>query len=237
MVRAFVPLPLPTLRACAACLGWADSRCYAVISHISVGEHDVFVTTASASADDHDNKPKEKQAESIVEKLCQRFRLSEDTRQWRDIAFCLSLLPFKSERSVKKLIEGLPFYRDKLHEEGVYARFQEILVKVRTRLWQANARTAPPIPSLPFLLPLNFRITLKLLTFTLRQARSNKAANKPDSELNEFETVRLFLSLSLFFFPSLASLETWRGVARDAYIHTLIYIYMGWRTRSDMSYA
>jgi len=161
----------------------------------------VFVTTASASADDHDNKPKEKQAESIVEKLCQRFRLSEDTRQWRDIAFCLSLLPFKSERSVKKLIEGLPFYRDKLHEEGVYARFQEILVKVRTRLWQANARTAPPIPSLPFLLPLNFRITLKLLTFTLRQARSNKAANKPDSELNEFETVRLFLSLSLLFPP------------------------------------
>ena len=73
---------------------------------------------------------KEKQAESIVEKLCQRFRLSEDTRQWRDIAFCLSLLPFKSERSVKKLVEGLPFYRDKLHEEGVYARFQEILVKV-----------------------------------------------------------------------------------------------------------
>jgi hypothetical protein len=62
--------------------------------------------------------------------LCQRFRLSEDTRQWRDIAFCLSLLPFKSERSVKKLVEGLPFYRDKLHEEGVYARFQEILVKV-----------------------------------------------------------------------------------------------------------
>jgi hypothetical protein len=32
---------------------------------------------------------------------------------------------------VKKLVEGLPFYRDKLHEEGVYARFQEILVKVR----------------------------------------------------------------------------------------------------------
>ena len=66
-----------------------------------------------------------------MEKLCQRFRLSEDTRQWRDIAFCLSLLPFKSERSVKKLVEGLPFYRDKLHEEGVYARFQEILAKAR----------------------------------------------------------------------------------------------------------
>ena len=32
---------------------------------------------------------------------------------------------------MKKLVEGLPFYRDKLHEEGVYARFQEILVKVK----------------------------------------------------------------------------------------------------------
>lgn len=171
------------------------------------------------------NKPKEKQAESIVEKLCQRFRLSEDTRQWRDIAFCLSLLPFKSERSVKKLIEGLPFYRDKLHEEGVYARFQEILVKVRTRLWQANARTALRIPSLPFS-HLIFRITLKLLTFTLRQARSNKAANKPDSELNEFETVRLLsLSLSLSFFSLLILFGNvaWRGVAHTLHPHTYIY--------------
>lgn len=73
----------------------------------------------------------EKQAENIVEKLCQRFRLSEDPRQWRDIAFCLSLLPFKSEKSVKKLIDGLQYYRDKLHEEGVFTRFQEILTKAR----------------------------------------------------------------------------------------------------------
>jgi len=63
----------------------------------------------------------------------------------------LSLLPFKSERSVKKLIEGLQFYRDKLHEKDVYERFSEILSK----------------------------------------ARSNKSANKPDTELNEFESVRM----------------------------------------------
>ena len=48
----------------------------------------------------------EKQAESIVEKLCQRFRDATEERQWRDISFCLSLLPFKSERSMKKLIDG-----------------------------------------------------------------------------------------------------------------------------------
>jgi condensin complex subunit 1 len=73
----------------------------------------------------------ERQAENIVEKLCQRFRLTEEPRQWRDIAFCLSLLPFKSEKSVKRLIEGLPFYQDKLHEETVFNRFNEILQKVR----------------------------------------------------------------------------------------------------------
>ncbi|CCM04752.1 uncharacterized protein FIBRA_06942 [Fibroporia radiculosa] len=104
-----------------------------VISHLSVGAHavdePVFQSTMRYIFTFIE---KEKQAENIVEKLCQRFRLTEDPRQWRDIAFCLSLLPFKSERSVKKLIEGLQFYRDKLHEETVYARFQEILTKARS---------------------------------------------------------------------------------------------------------
>ena len=43
----------------------------------------------------------------------------------------MSLLPFKSERSVKRLIEGLQFYRDKLHEPVVFTKFQEILAKAR----------------------------------------------------------------------------------------------------------
>jgi condensin complex subunit 1 len=30
-------------------------------------------------------------------------------------------------------MEGLPFYRDKLHEEVVFARFQEVLNKVKRR--------------------------------------------------------------------------------------------------------
>jgi len=130
-----------------------------VISHLSIGEHamdeDGFQSTMRYIFTFIE---KEKQAESIVEKLCQRFRLTEDTRQWRDIAFCLSLLPFKSERSVNKLIEGLPFYRDKLHEDGVFTRFQEIFNK----------------------------------------ARSNKTANKSDSDLNEFEAVR-FMFHPFFF--------------------------------------
>ncbi|KAJ1311862.1 hypothetical protein OPQ81_010322 [Rhizoctonia solani] len=121
-----------------------------VISHLSVGEHSVpeeaFQSTMSYIFKFIE---KEKQAETIVEKLCQRFRSVTEERQWRDIAFCLSMLPYKSERSVKKLIEGLPFYQDKLHEETVFMRFNEILVK----------------------------------------AKQNKSANKPDTELSEFEAI------------------------------------------------
>ncbi|GHJ88861.1 hypothetical protein NliqN6_5263 [Naganishia liquefaciens] len=104
-----------------------------VISHLSVGTHaveeDVFETTMKFIFTFIE---KERQAEAIVEKLCQRFRLADTERQWRDIAYCLSLLPFKSERSMKKLIEGLPFYQDKLHEETVYRRFNEILLKAKS---------------------------------------------------------------------------------------------------------
>ncbi|KAF8888609.1 non-SMC mitotic condensation complex subunit 1-domain-containing protein [Infundibulicybe gibba] len=103
-----------------------------VISHLSTGDHAVDEETFQSTLKYiFTFIEKEKQAENVVEKLCQRFRLSEEPRQWRDIAFCLSLLPFKSDRSVKKLIEGLQFYRDKLHEPVVFERFTEILAKAR----------------------------------------------------------------------------------------------------------
>ncbi|KAG7094848.1 hypothetical protein E1B28_005656 [Marasmius oreades] len=103
-----------------------------VISHLSTGEHavdeDRFQSTMKYIFTFIE---KEKQAENIVDKLCQRFRVADEPRQWRDIAFCLSLLPYKSEKSIKKLIESLPAYQDKLHAEGVYDRFSEILAKAR----------------------------------------------------------------------------------------------------------
>ncbi|KAG9054632.1 Condensin complex subunit [Serendipita sp. 407] len=104
-----------------------------VISHLSVGPHavdeEIFQSTMKYIFNFIE---KEKQAENLVEKLCQRFRDTTDEKQWRNIAFCLSLLPYKSERSLKKLIEALPFYQDKLREETVYNRFTEILQKART---------------------------------------------------------------------------------------------------------
>ncbi|KAG9286748.1 hypothetical protein G9A89_012298 [Geosiphon pyriformis] len=79
---------------------------------------------------------KDKQTENVVEKLCQRFKNLDDERQWRDIAFCLSLLPYKSEKSFKKLVEGMPHYQDKLHEEAVYKYFVEIVSKARSQKLQ-----------------------------------------------------------------------------------------------------
>jgi len=64
--------------------------------------------------------------------------------QWHNIVFCLSLLLFKLECSVKKFIEGLSFYCNKLHKEGIYAHFQEILVKV----WDGTSDNIDPTPPL-----------------------------------------------------------------------------------------
>ncbi|RIA97299.1 condensin complex subunit 1 [Glomus cerebriforme] len=74
---------------------------------------------------------KDKQTENVVEKLCQRFKNLDDRRQWRDIAYCLSLLPYKSEKSFKKLVEGMAHYQDKLNESDVHKYFTEIISKVK----------------------------------------------------------------------------------------------------------
>ncbi|KAG1142022.1 hypothetical protein G6F37_007640 [Rhizopus arrhizus] len=74
---------------------------------------------------------KEKQAENIIDKLCQRFVAAEMERTWREIAYCLSLLPYKSEKSMKRLLEGWPAYQDKLHEDYVHKCFLDIIAKGR----------------------------------------------------------------------------------------------------------
>ncbi|KAG1681236.1 Condensin complex subunit 1 [Nymphon striatum] len=70
---------------------------------------------------------KDRQVECLIEKLCHRFRSTRTTRQWRDIAFCLSLLTY-GERCIKKLQENFTCYSDKFGEEFVYNCFVTILV-------------------------------------------------------------------------------------------------------------
>lgn len=74
---------------------------------------------------------KDKNSDSMVEKLCQKFRTAEAPRNWRDISLCLSLLPFKTERSFKKMVDGFIFYQDMLHENTVYKHFVDIISKAK----------------------------------------------------------------------------------------------------------
>ncbi|CAK1580335.1 unnamed protein product [Parnassius mnemosyne] len=69
---------------------------------------------------------KDRQMEALIEKLCQRFKLSTEERQWRDLAFCLSLFTY-NERSLKKLIENLDCFKDKLHCSGVMESFTVLM--------------------------------------------------------------------------------------------------------------
>uniref|UniRef100_A0A182VSA9 Condensin complex subunit 1 n=1 Tax=Anopheles minimus TaxID=112268 RepID=A0A182VSA9_9DIPT len=69
---------------------------------------------------------KDKQIESLVEKLCLRFRVTKEVRQWRDIAFCLSLLSY-NEKTIKKLTENIGCFKDKVQHEEIYQAFRTII--------------------------------------------------------------------------------------------------------------
>ncbi|XP_071442798.1 condensin complex subunit 1-like [Hetaerina americana] len=55
-------------------------------------------------------------------------REEDEKRQWRDLAFCLSLLPYNSERAIRRLMSHMPCYADKIAKEPqVYAFFASIV--------------------------------------------------------------------------------------------------------------
>ncbi|CAH8495400.1 unnamed protein product [Heterobilharzia americana] len=73
---------------------------------------------------------KERLCETLVEKLCARFRTTSLERQWRDLAFCLNAMPF-TERMMKVLHENLPAFADKLCITEVYSAFQSIICTMK----------------------------------------------------------------------------------------------------------
>ena len=73
---------------------------------------------------------KEKHLESLVEKLCQRFHVTTTERQWRDLAFCLSIFNY-NERAAKKVLENYSCFSDKLHEDPVYEAVCSIFAQCR----------------------------------------------------------------------------------------------------------
>ncbi|KAG8130240.1 hypothetical protein E2320_016803 [Naja naja] len=73
---------------------------------------------------------KDKQTESLVEKLCQRFRTARTERQHHDLAYCLTLLPL-TERGLHKMQDNFDCFADKLQDLTVYNHFLVVLGRVR----------------------------------------------------------------------------------------------------------
>lgn len=69
---------------------------------------------------------KDRQVESLVDKLCLRFKVTTVERQWRDIAYCLSLLRH-TEKTLKKLIDHIPQFKDKIQSDEVMDCFKTII--------------------------------------------------------------------------------------------------------------
>ena len=73
---------------------------------------------------------KDRLCESLVEKLCHRFRAARSVEQDHDLAFCLTLLPV-TERTLRKLQENLSCYQDKVIDDQVYAAFTTVISKLK----------------------------------------------------------------------------------------------------------
>lgn len=73
---------------------------------------------------------KEKQIESIVEKLAQRFPTASKVQQQRDLAYCLARLPH-TEKSLKYLYQNRKLYSDALHDTSVADQFKTMIAKAR----------------------------------------------------------------------------------------------------------
>ena len=76
---------------------------------------------------------------NLVEKLCDRMRLTDEPQQWRYFAHCLSLLQY-SDKAVVKLQDSIRSFERTLHDSKVYASFCDVLQKARKAVKAAELR-------------------------------------------------------------------------------------------------
>ncbi|VEN54794.1 unnamed protein product [Callosobruchus maculatus] len=67
-----------------------------------------------------------KHMESLVDRFCGRFKVTEELRQQRNIASCLTYVKY-NDRSFKKLIDNFPNYRHIIQDEEIYNSFKVIM--------------------------------------------------------------------------------------------------------------
>ncbi|VDL41819.1 unnamed protein product [Hymenolepis diminuta] len=87
---------------------------------------------------------KERLCETLVEKICSRFRVTQTERQWRDLAYCLRVMSF-NERMIRTLQENLPIFVQQLSIPDVYVSFAEILANAKKNV---KAEILPQIEEL-----------------------------------------------------------------------------------------
>ncbi len=73
---------------------------------------------------------KERQAEMLVEKLCQRFTKCTSISQKANISFCLANVKF-NEKCIKILNDNFNLYKDSLFDEDVFKHFTSIVSKTK----------------------------------------------------------------------------------------------------------
>jgi len=74
---------------------------------------------------------KEKQSENLLTLLCTRFKATTDPQQWRNLAFCLTLLKYQNEKMAAKLKELANNFIEAIHDPEVSQYFVDISAKVR----------------------------------------------------------------------------------------------------------
>lgn len=120
---------------------------------------------------------KDRQVETLVEKLCLRFPVTREERQWRDIAYCLSLLSY-NERAVKKLIDNAQHFKDKVQIDEVYQSFKLIMSNT-SKLAKPELKAA--------VMELETRIN-ECLEITVGKEREDKEGGGGDSSAGRRET-------------------------------------------------
>ncbi|XP_065857315.1 condensin-1 complex subunit CAP-D2 [Euphorbia lathyris] len=73
---------------------------------------------------------KDKQMDSLVAKLCNRFSGVTDVKQWEYISYCLSQLSF-TEKGMRNLIDSFKTYEHVLSEDSVMDHFKTIINKAK----------------------------------------------------------------------------------------------------------
>ncbi|XP_046412431.1 condensin complex subunit 1 [Neodiprion fabricii] len=145
---------------------------------------------------------KEKQIDAIIEKVCIRFKLATTERQWRDLAYCLSLLKFNA-KGIRRLVDNLHHMKDKIHHEPVFKVLNGIVDQARKKTEtkaacleleeklkqmldgndkenekpDSDAAIMPPPPTTPR------QLTTSRQTATPRQARTPREATRRSSRI------------------------------------------------------